>query len=209
MSTQEVRSTGPGAASGQERARIGLLAVLIVVGVAGYLFVRGGDGDDDRKNLLPYQLLATTLSDSAQQTHSSLRQGLIAAESDRARLKRWPEADTLREHGVAPFDGTGSVGLTWHSFTQSTTINYIGIPADGTDPAWILAIQEPESGAPADPSPNDDEHHRLPDGTTLHIYVWMHRFGGRVKPVFVPQPQAEGWVQVFSAPPNPLFPVRP
>lgn len=210
MSTHEVRSSGAGAAPGQERARIALLAVLIVVGVAGYLFVRGGDSAaDDRKNLLPYQLLARTLAEPAQHTHAALRQGLLAAESDRARLNRWPDASTLRDHGVAPFDGTGGPRLTWYSFMQSTTINYVGIPADDIEPAWILAIQEPESGAPPDPSPDDDEHHRLPDGTTLHIYVWMHRFGGRVTPAFVPQPQAEGWVQVFAAPPNPLFPLRP
>ena len=71
-----------------------------------------------------------------------------------------------------------------------------------------LTIQEPEPGALPDPSPNDDEHHRLPDGTTLHIYVWMHRYGGQVPAAFVPLPQNSGWIEVFSAPPNPVAPRR-
>ena len=62
-----------------------------------------------------------------------------------------------------------------------------------------------EPGLPPDPAPNDEEHHRLPDGTMLHIYVWMHRYGGDVPVGFVRQPQASGWTQVFSAVPNPVF----
>ena len=56
---------------------------------------------------------------------------------------------------------------------------------------------------PPDMSPVDDEHHRLPDGTMLHIYVWMHRYGGQVPVGFVRQPQAAGWMSVYATPPNP------
>lgn len=208
--TREVRSTGPNASAGNERLRILVLAGLVVVGVGLYLFVRGGDtSTDSQKNLLPYQVLARTLTDTEQRTHTSLRQGLLAAEADRARLTQWPDAAVLADHGVAPFDGTGGPRLGWQQFSRGTVTNYVGIPADGAEPAWMLAIQEPAPNTPPDLSPDDDEHHRLPDGTTLHIYFWMHRFGGRVAPAFVAQPQSEGWMQVFNAPPNPLFPVRP
>ena len=61
-------------------------------------------------------------------------------------------------------------------------------------------IQEPDPAAPPDRAPNDEEHHRLPDGRALHIYVWMHRFGGQMKSEFVPQPQGSGWAQVLTKP---------
>jgi hypothetical protein len=68
-----------------------------------------------------------------------------------------------------------------------------------------MVLQEPEPNMPPDPAPLDDEHHKLPDGTTMHVYVWMHQYGGRVTPGFIAQPQAQGWTQVFRVPPNPLF----
>lgn len=209
MTGREVRSAGSaGAAS--ERFRIIGLAALVIGGVAFYLFVRGTSDDEDaRRNLLPYQVLARTLTEAERQTHAAIRQGLLVAENDRARLGQWPAAAALRDHAVPPFDGTGAPGLKWQEFRRGATINYLGVPEDASGPAWLLAVQEPEPNTPPDPSPNDDEHHRLPDGTTLHIFVWMHRFGGRVAPAFVPQPQADGWIQVFSAPPNPVTPVRP
>jgi hypothetical protein len=82
-------------------------------------------------------------------------------------------------------------------------VNYLGSPADPSRPAWLLAVQEPEPGTLPDPAPNDDEHHRLPDGTLLHVYVWMHHYGGQVPSTFVPQPQNAGWIQIFSTPPSP------
>jgi len=74
--------------------------------------------------------------------------------------------------------------------------------------AWLLEIQEPEPGAAPDPAPNDEEHHRLPDGTTLHVYVWMHRLGGQVPSGFVPQPQNTGWIEMFAQAPNPVYAIR-
>jgi hypothetical protein len=75
-------------------------------------------------------------------------------------------------------------------------------------PAWLLEIQEPEPGTAPDPAPNDEQHHRLPDGTTLHIYVWTHRLGGQIASEFVAQPQNTGWVEVFSQVPNPIYAIR-
>ena len=80
--------------------------------------------------------------------------------------------------------------------------------ADPAKPAWLLEIQEPEPGTAPDPAPNDEEHHRLPDGTTLHVYVWTHRLGGQLTPDFVPQPQNTGWVEVFEQVPNPVYAIR-
>jgi hypothetical protein len=206
MSTQEVRSPGRTATSRRERAGVLALAGLVIGGLAFYLALHVyGNSRDSQKNLLPYQVLARTLPDSEQQTFAAIRRGLLDAEAERSRLSRWPEPSLLADRGVAPFVDHGDAALRWQQFHAGKTVNYLGVPADPSSPAWLLVIQEPEPNMPPDPAPLDDEHHRLPDGTTMHVYVWMHQYGGRVTPGFVPQPQAQGWTEVFSVPPNPLF----
>ena len=203
MSTQEVRSPGRTASSRRERASVLALAGLIVGGLGFYLALRvSGNSRDSQKNLLPYQVLARSLPDSEQQIFSALRRGLLDAEAERSRLSRWPEPSLLAGRSVAPFADSA---FQWQQFQAGKTVNYLGLPVDPSASAWLLVVQEPEPNMPPDPAPLDDEHHRLPDGTTMHIYVWMHRYGGRVTPAFIAQPQGEGWTQVFTAPPNPLF----
>ena len=50
----------------------------------------------------------------------------------------------------------------------------------------------------------DEEHHRLKDGTVLHVSIWIHRFGGQVAPDFFIKPETAGWTQLLIAPLNPL-----
>ena len=112
----------------------------------------------------------------------------------------------LAARGIAPFAASNDTsGYRWTRFQQGAITNYFGQPRDPSAAAWLLEIQEPEPGMLPDPAPTDDEHHRLPDGTVLHIYVWMHRFGGQLPVGFVRQPQVSGWVEVFAAPPDPAF----
>jgi hypothetical protein len=204
MSRQEVVSPGR-SGSGRERASILLLAALIVGGIGIYLALRvSGSGTDTQKDLLPYQVLARALPDAEQQTFAAIRRGLGDAEAERARLARWPEPSALASRGIPPFAGDAN-SLRWQQFQQGKTVDYLGIPSDPASPAWLLVLQEPEPNMPPDPAPLDDEHHKLPDGTTMHVYVWMHQYGGRVTPGFIAQPQSQGWTQVFRVPPNPLF----
>ena len=64
-------------------------------------------------------------------------------------------------------------------------------------PAWLVLVQEPEPGAPPDPAKEDEEHHRLIDGTKLHVSTWLHPDGDRVAAGFVRLPQANGWTQLY------------
>ena len=204
MSRQEVRSPGR-TGSGRERAGILLFAALIVGGIGIYLALRvSGSGSDSQKDLLPYQILARTLPEGEQRTFTAVRSGLPAAEAVRAERAHWPEPSELASRGVSPFAGNAGA-LSWQRFQQGKTVDYVGIPTDPASPAWLLILQEPEPNMPPDPAPLDDEHHRLADGTTLHVYVWMHQYGGRIAPGFIAQPQSQGWTQVFRVPPNPLF----
>ena len=204
MNRQEVHSPGR-SGSGRERTSILLLAALIVGGIGIYLALRvSGSGTDTQKDLLPYQVLARTLPDAEQETFGAIRRGLPDAEAERGRQARWPDPPALASRGIAPFAGDANP-LRWQQFQQGKTIDYVGIPTDPASPAWLLVLQEPEPNMPPDPAPLDDEHHKLPDGTTMHVYLWMHQYGGRVTPGFIAQPQAQGWTQVFRVAPNPLF----
>jgi hypothetical protein len=129
---------------------------------------------------------------------------LLSAEGDRQRTSAWPEPAALAARNVAPFAADGS-GYEWSRLQQGSIVNYFGQPRDPSAPAWLLEVQEPEAGMLPDPAPPDEEHHRLSDGTLLHTYVWMHRYGGQVPVGFVRQPQNSGWTEVFSTPPNPVF----
>ena len=187
-----------------------LTVTALVIGAVGlYLTLRlfGGSGDAAR-NLLPYQTLVRTLTTTEQQMFTALRRGLPDLESERARTSQLAGTDGAGGRRRAPlFDRRGRR----HAVAALPAGRHGQLPRAArrtSAPAWLLMIQEPEPNEPPDPAPLDEEHHRLPDGTTLHIYVWMHRYGGRMPAGFVPQPQANGWTEVFSAPPNPILPTR-
>jgi hypothetical protein len=190
----------------RERAGVLGLAVAIVATIGGYLALNPSGGDSGSRNLLPYQSLARSLSDSDARQFRAIRNAVIAAESDRVRTSTWPEPSSLAARGIAPFGAASSAGdYQWSLLRQGTIFDYFGQPRDPSQPAWLLEIQEPEPGMPPDRAPLDEEHHRLQNGTVLHIYVWMHRYGGRVPVEFVRQPQTAGWMEVFTEPPNPTY----
>jgi hypothetical protein len=195
---------GPSASQGwRERAGVLALAGGIVSIIAVYLVLNATARRDTAKDLLPYQTLVRTLPEADQQLFRTLRQGLLAAEEDRVRQSAWPEPKALAGRGVAPF--TDGSGYEWSRLQQGAIVNYFGQPRDPSAPAWLLEIQEPEPGMLPDAAPLDEEHHRLSDGTRVHTYVWMHRYGGQVPVGFVRQPQNSGWTEVYSTPPNPVF----
>jgi hypothetical protein len=200
MTTRIVDSSGGEKGGRRERTGVFAVAGLISTVVALYLAINMTTGVNDKsRGLLPYQALASTLPESDQQQHRALRESLLAAESIRAQTSRWPDISSLSLPGA---------DYQWTRFERGVVTNYLGRPADPSRPAWLLEIQEPEPGMARDPAPNDEEHHRLPDGTTLHIYVWTHRLGGQVPVDFVPQPQNTGWIEVFSQAPNPVYAIR-
>ena len=208
MSTRTVRSPDRATRRAwRERTGVLVLAAGIVSVVAVYLALNAATGGDDAASrLLPYQTFARTLPDADQRLFTAIRSGLLTAEAEHARTSAWPDAPVLAARGIAPFAASNDTsGYRWTRFQQGAITNYFGQPRDPSAAAWLLEIQEPEPGMLPDPAPTDDEHHRLPDGTVLHIYVWMHRFGGQLPVGFVRQPQVSGWVEVFAAPPDPAF----
>jgi hypothetical protein len=193
MPSQTVRSGESATRAGRERLGVMVVAAGIVSAIAVYMALNATRARDAEKDLLPYQALAATLPEPDQRAFRAIREGLLAAEAERARRGAWPQEAPL------------GAGYQWSRLDQGAIVNYFGAPSDPSAPAWLLEIQEPEPGMAPDPAPVDDEHHRLPDGTMLHTYVWMHRYGAQVPVGFVRQPQNSGWIEVFSTPPNPVY----
>lgn len=174
-------------------------AAAIVFIVAAYIF-RPTFGAPDVAapvaGLLPYQKLIRDASPNEQRVFRELQEGLLEAERIRAQTGHWPDVKTLEAEGIPPFapDRTQKVAYTWTSVRQEWATNYLGVPADPSQPAWLLVILEPEPGAPADPAPNDETHHRLPDGTTLHVSIWnMPEEKRRSGFAALRLPQNDGW----------------
>ena len=175
------------------------VAAAIVVFVTAYIFrpsVGAPEVAVPSLGLLPYQKLIRDAAPGEQRMFRELQEGLLEAERIRAETGRWPDVAALEAEGIPPFasDPTRKIDYTWTSVRQDWATNYLGVPSDRSQPAWVLVILEPEPGAPADPAPNDETHHRLPDGTTLHVSIWnVPEEKRRSGFAALRLPQNEGW----------------
>ena len=180
-------------------------AAAIVLVIAAYLFRpslgdRVAGGNRAAFGLLPYQKVVRDAPAAEQRIFRELQEGLLEAEGIRAATGHWPDVSTLSAQGVPPFapDPTQKIDYKWTSVRQDWVTNYLGVPADPAATAWVLVILEPEPGAPPDPAPNDETHHRLPDGTTLHVSIWnMPENKRRSGLAALRLPQNEGWTNLL------------
>jgi hypothetical protein len=197
----------------RERFTILALAGLVVTIVGGYLMLRSSViGDATGASLTPYQMLVQNLVSPEQLMFGRLQQGVSEAEAVRAQTGRWPEPASFGALPAVLPDGDESLpspAYTWSRAQVGFVVNYLALPSnDDAAAAWLLRIQEPDPNTPLDVAPNDEVHHRLPDGTVLHVTVWTHRFGGRLSRAFVLQPELTGWTQLLMAPVRPVPPGR-
>ena len=184
---------------------ISVVRVAIAVVACAWIYAASRSPDTGAgRDLLAYQSLMMDLQFVEQRAFRELREGLLEAERVRATSGQWPEPSTLATDGIPPFardPTTKGATYMWSKIQRGTMINYLGIPSGQAAPAWLLLIQEPEPGSPPDPAPDDEEHQRLPDGTVLHVSVWMHEDGRLVPPALTPLPQARGWKQILGRAP--------
>src|SRR4029077_19233010 len=104
----------------------------------------------------------------------------------------WPEPAALSGLPAllpASDEPIPSSAYKWTRTQEGLVVNYLAVPSDDdAAAAWLLRIQEPDPNTPLDVAPNDEVHHRLPDGTVLHVTIWTHRFGGGGSPALPPSP---------------------
>jgi hypothetical protein len=182
----------------------------LVLGVATAIFfgalivIAPGSGYSGLQNvpragdLLPFQMLFRDAPPPVQRVYREMQEGLLEAEHRRAATKLWPAVGTLAAQGIPPFALTRPP-YRWSLVQDDVFINYVGLPElDG--PAFLALVQEPDPNA-IDAAPAallDEVHHRLPDGTLLHVSIWFRAAGAAVpadRPIT--QPAAAGWTQVL------------
>lgn len=255
------RTTG-GAGDGAAGATAS--AVTVGAATAGWRAAMGaggrGGGAGEARDLMPYQRLFRGLGGDDQRLFRELQEGLLEAENVRSSTRRWPAPAALAARGIPPFaDAAGRGGrrlYRWQLRQAGSIVNYLGLPADRRDPAFLLLVQEPDPGAPAEgwlprtpagggvggpaqgappiagvagvagvsgvtgaagaagAQATDEVHHRLADGTLLHVSVWFREVpvaargagaagpsGGADDPGRDPGviavPYARGWTQVL------------
>jgi hypothetical protein len=182
----------------------------LVLGVAAAIFfgallmIAPGSGYSGSENgprvgdLLPFQVLFRDAPPPVQRMYREMQEGLLEAESRRVATKVWPAVGTLAAQGIPPFALTRPP-YRWSLAQDGVFVNYVGLPEpDGL--AFLALVQEPDPNA-IDAAPAallDEVHHRLADGTLLHVSIWFRAAAAAV-PADRPltQPAASGWTQVL------------
>ncbi len=130
------------------------------------------------------------LDGDAQRLYRDCLTGLAEAETTRSTTGDWPTVEQLAARKTPPF---ADAGYRWRMLRDGTLVNYVGEAANR--PAFVISILEPDPGMPIDPQAVVDEtHHKLRDGTVLHVSVWT---GTKTltKPAASP-PFEDGWRRI-------------
>jgi hypothetical protein len=189
----------------EELANVVRGSALVVVLVWMYLAATTGSDVDARRRLLPYQTLIQNRPSVDQRMFRELQEGLLEAETVRFTTGQWPAAESLSADGIPPFapDPTAKTATyRWALLRGGQSVNYLGIPDRAGPPAWVVLVQEPQPGVPPDQLFEDEEHHRLLDGTMLHVSTWAHAAGVNTPSRLTSMPQAEGWIQIYAVSPG-------
>lgn len=179
-------------------------AMSVVILVAIYLGATLGNASDGRRALLPYQTLIQNRPTAEQRMFRELQEGLLEAETARSITGAWPTPDALAAEGIPPFAADPTAkgrSYRWTLLRNGRQLNYLGRPAESNASAWLLVVQEPEPGVPPDQTYEDEEHHKLVDGTMLHVSAWLHPDGAQRPERLTIAPQVEGWQQVYAVGP--------
>ena len=159
--------------------------MVIVIGVWMYLAPtarRSGRRHRRQRHLLPFQTLIRTVRRSSSGCFASCRKG--CSKPRRARRRgAWPPVAALAADGIPPFapDPTAKGGPLRLAPADERHVRQLSRHARSgrTRPAWLVLVQEPEPGVPPDPAFEDEEHHRLLDGTMLHVSTWVRSDAAR------------------------------
>jgi hypothetical protein len=189
--TVEIR--GPGARGESQM----VLRACALVCMAGLLLIgRNGPTASAQSDLAPYQLRFTDLAPAEQRIAREMREGLTEAETTRAQTHAWPTVEALASDGIPPFAPDPlAPNLRWTLTRDGATFNYLGQSNKG-GPSYLIVIQEPLPGMGDPPqTPPDEIHHKLSDGTILHVYSCV-RDGPPPSNAVTGKPWLDGWKQL-------------
>ena len=147
----------------------------------------------------PPQIAFADLPGPAQRVFRAVEEGLVEAEARRSATGSWPSIEDLGRGGIPPFadDPIDRAGYVWQMLHDKNVANYLGVPSKvKTEPAFLIVVREPEPGMLIVPGAQADEvHHKLADGTLVHVGGFVGAAGEAPKELM---PWAPGnWKQVF------------
>jgi hypothetical protein len=147
------------------------------------------------------QIRFADLASRDQRLFRQIQEGIAEAERVRVSTGKWPSVEALAEQGIPPFapDPIDRAHYGWSLLQKGVEVNYVGAPAAGLErESFVVLILEPDPGTPIDPKARPDEiHHPLPDGSMLHVSIWMGPpLRGLTDPVESLPPE-KGWKQVL------------
>jgi len=142
-----------------------------------------------------------TLDPADQRMYRRSLEGLSEAEAIRSKTGDWPSVEQLAQRGIPPFavDPIDKATYRWQLLRDKALVTYQGVPDPASKrPTLVIDIVEPEPGSPIDPQAVVDEtHHKLADGTMLHVSVWT---GTKTLTQAVSTPAFEdGWRRITMA----------
>ena len=148
---------------------------------------------------LPDVELFRDLDSEAQRVFRASLEGLTEAEDVRSRSGDWPSIEALAAKKIPPFapDPLDAAGYRWQLMRDGALIDYVGTPTAAGRPSFVISILEPDPSMAVDPQAITDEtHHKLRDGTLLHVGVYA---GPRTltSPMATP-PFEDGWRRITT-----------
>jgi uncharacterized protein DUF6162 len=173
-------------------------AAAIVCGALFMIGLHAGEPENASRagDLLPFQVLFRDAAPPVQRMYREMQEGVLEAENVRAATTQWPAADALAAQGIPPF-ALASPAYRWRLARDGVFVNYVGTPAPTSDaPEFLVLIQEPEPGYVDATTPPDEVHHRLADGTLLHVSIWFRAAAAPPDRVLA-QPSTAGWTQIL------------
>lgn len=209
--TVEVRA--PSAAAEAGAVLRAIVAVAFVTAIAMTARFGAGEGASPSSAsrtthlvLRPDQLSFAALPAEDQRMYRRCLLGLADAEELRSATGRWPDVAELAARGTPPFsaDPLDAAGYRWQRLLDGTLVNFLGVPADAASPrpSILVVVGEPDPGAPHDPAAVIDEsHHKLRDGTLLHVSISLGTARTLGRPVAMPAFE-DGWRQVIVSTPH-------
>jgi hypothetical protein len=150
----------------------------------------------------PFERRFQDLPGEDQRLFRGLQEGVVEAERARSATGRWPSVEALGRAGVPPFapDPLDRARYTWQQVQTGPKVDYVGTPAPGSGrEAFFAVIVEPDPGTPNDPLLRADEiHHRLGDGTMIHVSIWTGPPLAEAGEAFSLLPPEKGYRQVLA-----------
>lgn len=142
---------------------------------ASWYRTRGTTAAASSTATLPDVQLFRDLEPEAQRMFRATLEGLGEAEDLRAKTNDWPAVEVLAARHIPPFapDPLDRAGYQWKLMKDGALINYTGTPKDAARPSFVISILEPDPSVAPDPAAATDEtHHKLRDGTMLHVGIY-------------------------------------